>query len=137
MQGRRSQDLAIIVYNPEIERTFRQQRRQAERVNGQKIEFKVFKAMKMPRDEDSFQIEVIEQAIGEVFPRAHGCKEELDTCIQQGLIKSEIVRDSDEFDATLMEIVNQLEVLPSIPSKYSNSYEILELPLDGGWIKLR
>ena len=95
------------------------------KVNGQKIEFKVFEAMKMPRDEDCFQIEVIEQAIGEVFPRAHGCKEELDTCIQQGLIKSEIVRDSDEFEATLMEIVNQLEVLPSIPSKYSNSYEIL------------
>ncbi|XXG69121.1 hypothetical protein AAC387_Pa06g2063 [Persea americana] len=31
MQGRRSQDLVIIVYDPEIERTFRRQQRQAER----------------------------------------------------------------------------------------------------------
>ncbi|RWR73276.1 hypothetical protein CKAN_00154200 [Cinnamomum micranthum f. kanehirae] len=31
MQGRRSQDLAIIVYDPEIERTLRRYRRQAER----------------------------------------------------------------------------------------------------------
>ena len=31
------------------------------KVNRQKIEFKVFEAMKMPRDEDCFQIEVIER----------------------------------------------------------------------------
>ncbi|RWR88646.1 hypothetical protein CKAN_01767600 [Cinnamomum micranthum f. kanehirae] len=95
------------------------------KVNGQKIEFKVFEAMKMSRDEDCFQIEVIEQAIVDVFSREHGCKEQLDTCIQQGLTKSEIEHDCDEQEATFMETMNQLEVLPSIPSKYSNSYEIL------------
>ena len=41
----------------------------------------MFEAMTMPGDEDCFQIEVIEQIIGEVFPTAHGCKEELDTYI--------------------------------------------------------
>ena len=88
------------------------------KVNGQKIEFKVLDAMKMPRDEDCFRIEVIEQVIGEAFPRAHGSKE-LDTCIQQGLTKSEFERDYDELEAALMETINQLEVPHSIPGKYS------------------
>ncbi|XXG79904.1 hypothetical protein AAC387_Pa09g0871 [Persea americana] len=57
--------------------------------------------------------------------RAHGCKEELDTCIQQGLTKSEIEQDCDELEAALIETVNQLEALPSISSRYSNSDQIL------------
>jgi hypothetical protein len=91
------------------------------KVNGEKIEFKVFDALKLPQDNlDCFNVCVIQSAVEEAFQVHH--IDPLEATLTHSFTRQDIEPDvtNDIFEA-----IHFLEASPPHPSKYVPPFETL------------
>ncbi|KAM2524740.1 hypothetical protein PS1_031435 [Malus domestica] len=93
------------------------------KVNGEKIEFKVFDAMKLPHDHDCFNIDVVESVVEEVFHVQS--IDPLEATIAHGFTRQRVEHNFDGVDFQISEVVESLEISKPYPSKYTPPFEHL------------
>jgi hypothetical protein len=94
------------------------------KVNGEKIEFKVFDALKLPLDNlDCFNICEIQNVVEKVFQVHHS--DPMEATLTHSFTRQDIKSDCENVNDDIIEAVQFLEASPPHPSKYAPPFESL------------
>jgi len=92
------------------------------KVNGEKIEFKVFDALKLPLDNlDCFNICEIQNVVEKVFQVHHS--DPMEATLTHSFTRQDIKSNCENFNDDIIEAVQFLEASPPHPSKYAPPFE--------------
>jgi len=94
------------------------------KVNGEKIEFKVFDALKLPLDNlDCFNICEIQNVVEKVFQVHHS--DPMEATLTHSFIRQDIKSNCENVNDDIIEAVQFLQASPPHPSKYAPPFESL------------
>jgi hypothetical protein len=90
------------------------------KVNGEKIEFKIFDALKLPQDDmECFSVCIMQGIVEEVFQVHH--IDPMEATLTHSFTRLDIEQDSEDVTDNIIEAVHLLEASPKYPSRYTSS----------------
>ena len=94
------------------------------KVNSEKIEFKIFDALKLPQDDlKCFNVFMSQGVVEKVFQVYH--IDPLEATLTHSFTRSDIEPESEDVTDDIIEAMHLLEASPKHPSKYTTQSEIL------------
>jgi hypothetical protein len=94
------------------------------KVNGEKIEFKIFDALKLPQDDmEYFNVCMVQDMVEEVFQVQH--IDTMEATLTHSLTKANIESEFVEVTKDITKVVHLLEAPPKYPSRYTPPFETL------------
>jgi hypothetical protein len=94
------------------------------KVNDEKIELKIFDALKLPQDDlECFNVCMIQGVVEKVFPVHH--IDPLDATLTHSFTRSNIEPESKGVTNDIIEAMHLLEASPKHPGKYPPPFETL------------
>jgi hypothetical protein len=94
------------------------------KVNGEKIEFKIFDALKLPQDDmECFNVCMVQDVVEEVFQVQH--IDPMEATLTHSLTKANIESKVEEVTEDITKDVHLLEASPKYPSRYTPPFETL------------
>jgi hypothetical protein len=94
------------------------------KVNGEKIEFEIFDALKLPQDDmECFNVCMMQDLVEEVFQVQH--IDPMEATLTHSLTKADIESEFEEVTEDLTKAVHLLEASPKYPSRYTPPFETL------------
>jgi hypothetical protein len=94
------------------------------KVNGEKIEFKIFDALKLPQDDmECFNVCMVQDVVEEVFQVQH--IDPMEATLTHSLTKANIESEVEEVTEDITKDVHLLEASPKYPSRYTPPFETL------------
>jgi hypothetical protein len=94
------------------------------KVNGEKIEFKIFDALKLPQDDmECFNVCMVQDVVEEVFQVQH--IDAMEAILTHSLTKVDIESEFAKVTEDITKAVHLLEASPKYPSRYTPPFETL------------
>jgi hypothetical protein len=94
------------------------------KINDEKIEFKIFDALKLPQDHmECFNVCMVQDVVEEVFQVQS--TDPMDATLTHSLTKADIESEVEEVTEDITKSVHLLEVSPKYPSRYTPPFETL------------
>jgi hypothetical protein len=88
------------------------------KVNGEKIEFKIFDALKLPQDDmECFNVCIVQDVVEKVFQVQH--IDPMEATLSHSLTKVDIELEFEEVTEDIIKVVHLLEASPKYPSRYT------------------
>ena len=94
------------------------------KVNGEKIEFKIFDSLKLPLDDlECFNVCMMQGVVGEVFQVHH--IDPMEATLTHSITRLDIEPNSEDVTDDIIKVIHILKASPKYPSRYTPPFETL------------